>query len=97
MIFTNSNHRVTNSGVINLSMSDHYMIYCNRTCRLPRARPKVIKVLSFKGFAHSAFIDDLKKQPWDIVYLFENPDDAWFATETFIKDIGNKHTEIEQK
>ena len=36
LIFTNSPHRVTDFGVIDLSMSDHFMIFCNRTCKRPR-------------------------------------------------------------
>ena len=94
LIFTNSSHRVTHSGVINLSMSDHYMVFCNRTCKLPRPKPKVIKVHSFKGFDPSACVTDLQNQPWDTVYLFECPGDAWFAVETFLKDVCIKHAPL---
>ena len=69
LIFTNSSHRVTDFGVIDLSMSDHFMIFCNRTCKRPRPKPKVIKVHSFKGFDQSACITDLESQPWDTIYL----------------------------
>ena len=84
----------TYSEVIDLSTSDHYMIYCNRTYKLTRARPKVINVRSFKGFDSSAFVADLESQSWETAYLFENPDDAWFAVETFLKDVGNKHAPL---
>ena len=70
------------------------MIYCNRTCKSTRARPKVINVRSFKGFDSLAFVADLESQPWEIVYLFGNPDDAWFAVETSLKDVGNRHARL---
>ena len=59
LIFRNSPHRVTQSGVLNLSLSDHYMIFCNRTCKLP----KVLNVRSFKNFNLTAFQDDLRNLP----------------------------------
>ena len=94
LIFTNSPHRVTQSGVLNLSLSDHYMIFCNRTCKLPRSKPKVLNVRSFKNFNPTAFQDDLRNLPWDIIYLFDSPDDAWFAMEQLLSDVGNKHAPL---
>ena len=47
----------------------------------------MIKVHSFKGFDQSACITDLESQPWDTIYLFDSPDDAWFGMETFLKDV----------
>lgn len=70
------------------------MIFCNRTCKRPRPKPKVIKVHSFKGFAQSACITDLESQPWDTIYLFDNPDDAWFGMETFLRDVCLKHAPL---
>ena len=67
------------------------MIYCNRTCKVSRPSPKVIDVRSFKYFDSTAFVTDLQNQPWDTLYLFDNPNDAWFCMEVFLKDIGNKH------
>lgn len=55
MIFTNS-HRVTESGLLKLSFSDRYMMYCNRSCKLPRSKPKVLNVRSFKNFDPLAFV-----------------------------------------
>ena len=94
LIFTNSSHRVTDFGVIDLSMTDHFMIFCNRTCKRPRPKPKVIKVHSFKGFDQSACITDLESQPWDTIYLFHSPDDAWFGMETFLRDVCLKHAPL---
>ena len=71
LIFTNSPHRVTQSGVLNLSLSDHYMIFCNRTCKLPRSKPKVLNV-RFKNFNPTVFQDDLRNLPWDIIHLFRS-------------------------
>ena len=94
LIFTNSPHRVTQSGMLNVSLSDHYMIFCNRTCKLPRSKPKVLNVRSFKNFNPTAFQDNLRNLPWDIIHLFDSPEDAWFAMEQLLADIGNKHAPL---
>ena len=78
---------MTDFGVIDLSMSDHFMVFCNRTCKRARPKLKVIKVHSFKGFDQSACITDLESQPWDMVYLFDSPDNAWFGMDTFLNDV----------
>ena len=94
LIFTNSPYRLTQSGVLNLSLSDHYMIFCNCTCKLPRSKPKAVNVHSFKNYNPTAFQDELRNLPWDIIYLFDSPDDAWFAMEKLLVDVGNKHAPL---
>ena len=83
-------YHVTESDLIKLSLSDHYMIYCNRPCKQPRLKPKVLNVRSFKNFDPLGFVSDLRNLPWDTIYLFDSPEDAWFAMQDFLKDIGNK-------
>ena len=81
-------------GLIKLSVSDHYMIYCNRSCKLPRSKPKALNVRSFKNFDPLAFVSDLRKLSWDTIYLFDSPEDAWFAMQDLLKDIGKKHAPL---
>ena len=65
-----------------------------RALSVQRVKPKVIKVHSFKGFDPPAFVADLQSQPWDTVYLFDSPEDAWFGMEMFLKDVCNRHAPL---
>ena len=46
---------------------------------------KVINVRSFKKFDPLSFVSDLRNFPWDPIYLFDSPEDAWFAMNEFLK------------
>lgn len=94
LIFTNSPHQSTASGVLKLSLSDHYMIYCNRSCKIPKDEPKIIKVRSFNKFECDAFLADLETLPWGTIYMFDSPDDAWFAIEELLTDVCDKHAPL---
>ena len=67
------------------------MIHCNRTYKVPRPRPKVTNVGSFKGFDPIAFTTDLDNIPWDVIALFDNPKNARFCMETFLEDLCNNY------
>lgn len=41
-----------------------------------------------------AFVEDLPSLPWDTIYLFDSPEDAWFAMVELLQDIGNKHAPV---
>ena len=91
LILTNESHRVTSSGVLEFSLRDHYFIYCNRTDKVPRPRPKVTNVSSYKDFDPIAYTTNLDNIPWDIIALFDNPENARFCMEAFLEDLCNNH------
>lgn len=90
LIFTNCSHRVSNSGVLDLTISDHYLIYCNRTCRLPRQIPRMIKVRSFKHYDSSQYMKNLQSHAWDSMYTAQTPDNAWNIMKSFLEETTNK-------
>ena len=60
-ILTNSCDKIVNSGVIDLSLSDHQMIFCKR--KLMRQKfnfHKHIKCRSLKKYSPDMFVEDLK-------------------------------------
>ena len=53
-------HRIVDSGVVSLSISDHSLIYCVLKAGVPKATSRTIEYRSFKGFDENAFIQNLK-------------------------------------
>ena len=76
VILVNNQHRIVDSGVVSLSISDHSLIYCMLTAGVPKATPRTIEYWSFKGFDENAFIQDLKSVPWNIVDDESNVNDT---------------------
>ncbi len=58
---TTASHRIRSSGVCDLSISDHSLIYAVRRMIIPRERPRIIETRNYKTFDMNAFTDDLKK------------------------------------
>ena len=76
VILVNNQHRIVDSDVVSLSISDHSPIYCVLKAGVPKATPRTIKYRSFKGFDENAFIQNLKNVPWHIVDDESNVNDA---------------------
>lgn len=67
IIFVNNEHRIINSGVIPISISDHSFVYCSLKSGLRKATPKIIEYRSYKYFNVDSFKADLKHAPWHVI------------------------------
>ena len=60
-ILTNSTDRISQSGVIETTFSDHFTIYCSRKItRLRHNKHKTIKIRSMKNYNKKAYLEELK-------------------------------------
>ena len=84
-ILTNSSDRVSQSGVIDLGLSDHQLIYCTR--KIIKNKPnkhKFIKIRSLKHYTIEKFLKELK----DIIFPdYSDYNDINEAYSDFIKKI----------
>jgi endonuclease/exonuclease/phosphatase family metal-dependent hydrolase len=46
VILVNNDHRITDSGVVSVSLSDHYLVYCVLKSGITKAQPKTIEYRS---------------------------------------------------
>ena len=60
VILVNNQHRIVDSGVVSLSISDHSLIYCVLKAGVPKATPRTIEYRSFKGFDKNSFMQDFR-------------------------------------
>ena len=60
LLFSNTTHRVTDHGVIHLTISDHSMIFCVVKSGVTKAPRKAIEYRSFKNYSKADFVNDLK-------------------------------------
>lgn len=97
MIFTNSKHRIVDSGVIHLGLSDHFMIFCVfKAGIVNRSPPKTIEYRSFKSYNKTQFIQDLRQVDWSYVDNEENIDSSVTLWNKLFLNIANMHAPVKR-
>ena len=59
------------SGVLELTISDHCLVYATLDLKAPKPNPKLITTRSFKNYKADQFASDMAHIPWDIVNLMD--------------------------
>lgn len=97
-IYCNIQENCSNVSVPNLGISDHFPIFFTRkinSCK-PKSKHYSISYRSFKNFNEENFKNDLRLIPWDIVKMFDDPNDALDTWSRLFLDVVNKHIPIKQ-
>ena len=77
LCISNSREKVTNSGVIQLGISDHSLVFLTRKGQCYRNGPRVIETRHFKHFDKGKFVRDLSQLSWANVDLYSDPNNMW--------------------
>ena len=94
---TNRPDAVSHSGVIACGISDHDMVYLNRSMRLTHIKrdPKVTETRKYNQFDSTAFLTDLKAAPFNEISRSTNsPSEMWTIWKTLYLNILNKHAPV---
>ncbi|XP_044167638.1 uncharacterized protein LOC122951675 [Acropora millepora] len=65
LCITNSPLSIVKSGVMQLSSSDHALVYMTRKARYDRCGARIIQARCMKSFNESEFLEDLKQKAWN--------------------------------
>ena len=77
-VLTNSTDRVSQSGVVDTSLSDHQLIYCTRKIsRIKFNAHKYIRIRSLKNYNQSLFLEKLNEINFPDYSKFETVNDAY--------------------
>ena len=105
LIFCNDEQKLSESGVIEVSVSDHYMIYCvigKHQCHNNDNTHKYKTGRNLKNFDVEAFRKDMNDIDFNPVYEINNPEEACSVFLSLIMKVVDKHaplrkTRIKQK
>ena len=97
LVLTNAKENISTSGVIDLGMSDHSLIYVVRKFTLPKLKPNVKEVRDYKHFNAEYFIGDLARMPWHVINQYNNPNECWRVWKSFFNEILNIHAPFRHK
>ena len=71
IILTSHPERLATSGILQVGISDHDLIFVVKKQKLPRPKATTIDFRSIKNLDQNAFLSDLKNVPWNSSYIFK--------------------------
>ena len=63
---------VKTSSVLDLTISDHYLVYVVLDMKVPKPPPTYITTRSFKNYTADQFSSDITQVPWETVELMDS-------------------------
>ena len=75
------------SGIFEVGLSDHYLVYTVLNKKLPQPKAESIRVRSFKDFDEGYFCSDLSLVPFSTAYVFDDPEDVYWAWEKLFVEV----------
>ena len=91
LFFTSKPELYEHSGVIQTSISDHFMIYAIRKCKPIKGVHKTIDYRCYKHLNEESFLNDLYNAPWKDVEVFDDVNDAVDLWQNMFSNIIDKH------
>ena len=88
--------KTIDSGVIDLGISDHNLVYICRKVSIPKQPPKIVETRQFKNFNTAAFQHDLQETFKTYSFTAE-PNTAWNEWKTIFLDVANTHAPIKTR
>ena len=100
LIMTNNHGKVNQSGVIPLSMSDHYLVYCTwgKKCAMSEKDFHKYKLLrNYKHFDVSSYAEDVSQTSWDDIERCKDVNSAYGFFEEKLMDLIDKHAPLKKQ
>ena len=82
-ILTNVPRYFRESGILKVGLSDHCLFYAVLNKKLPQPKAEIIRVRSLTNFDEGSFCGDLSLVPLSTAYVFDDPEDVYWAWEKF--------------
>ena len=83
-------NKITDSGVVELGISDHHLVYLCRKVSIPKETPKIIFSRQFKNFNVNQFKEDLRNNI-NTNIITDDPNILWHDWKTKFLTIAEKH------
>ena len=96
LILINNIRRILTSGVVDVHLSDHSLIYTFLWASAPRLRSRKVCLRILKHFDSALFRQDLNNAPYQIMEVFDDVDDKYYVFESLYIDILNEHAPLKQ-
>ena len=98
LCLTNSPDKISNSGVVDIGISDHCAIFLTRKISHFRSFVhKTAEVRQLKNLNEDEFLRDLRMNEWNRVSILNNPNEMWNSWKHLLMSVIDKHAPLETK
>ena len=97
LIFTSHPELVSESGILPVLISDHYLVYGVHCWKAPKREGRSIYFRCFKDIDNDDFRDDIINAPWEHVLNCHDVNDAWSIWHSTFMSIINHHAPMKCK
>ena len=98
LCLTNSPDKISNSGVVDIGISDHCAIFLTRKISHFRSFVhKTAEVRQLKNFNEDEFLRDLRMNEWNRVSILNNPNEMWNSWKHLLMSVIDKHAPLKTK
>lgn len=97
-IYSNCPENVTSLSVSKIGLSDHFPVFFTRKmhCHPATRAHYTVSYRSFKDFDENKFFADLQAVPWDVIRLFNDPNDILEAWSDLFLEVTDKNIPLKQ-
>ena len=88
---TNAPSKITNAGIIELSISDHVLVYMTHKVHYKQIGSHFAQIRNMKNFDREKYIRDLEQQVWTDVSLSNDPNVMWGTWKNMLINCIDKH------
>ena len=96
LLFVNNSHKIVDSGVIHLPISDHSIIVCVIKGGVKKGPSRIIEFRSYKRYCEDAFINELDEVNWHLIDDIPDIDTAVAAWSSMFTDVADRHAPIKK-
>ncbi len=96
VILTNKPQSVLASGLFDLGLSDHHLVYTVMRSHCPRFTPRTVIKRRFKHYDPDSFSTDISMVPFHVAHIFDDPDDICWAWVKLLSDTLDAHAPIKR-
>ena len=98
LCLTNSPEKISNSGVVNVAITDHCAIFLTRKISHSRSFVhKTAEVRQLKSFNEDEFLRDLRMNEWNRLSMLSNPNEMWNFWKHLLMSVIDKHAPLKTK
>ena len=98
LIFVNNEHHIVKSGVVPVTLSDHYLVFCILKAGVTnKAKPRIIEYCSYKNFGVNKFNNDLRNVPWHVTDNENNVDNALLTWNNMFSEVAEDHAPTKRR
>ncbi|XP_065069735.1 uncharacterized protein LOC135694793 [Rhopilema esculentum] len=91
LVIVNDASKLVTSGVQDICIADHKLVYVKYTLKRSKAKPKIITVKNYKLLDEEAFKNDIENAPWWVCSTFDDIDDMTWCWSKMYENVVEDH------